>query len=270
MTMRIWHQSTTELDLLPGYAAMLAEHAERVTEPGVEVVLHGVDPGTYAQGVAPIDTAGFPLILALVDQQIIRNCVLAQEQGYDAVAISCFRDPGVELARSLVDIPVISMCQSSLFVADTMGKRFALMGLDRHMETLLGDLVSDYGFDRRVATITSPDKPLTEFELDGAFADPLLLVERIEQDLRRLVSTGVDVIIPSEGVLNVLLVRAGLQHVGGVPVLDSWGSLLRYTMMLVELQRRTGLVVGRTGDYASPPLETVRRLQQMGSDGWVG
>lgn len=268
MTMKIWHQSITELEHLPGYAAMLSDHAGRVLGPDVEVVLHGVDPGTYGDGVAPVDFAAFPLVQALLDHQIIRNCVLAQEQGYDAVALSCFKDPGVEYARSLVDIPVISMCQSSLFVADTMGKKFAMLGLDPHMETLLEELVANYGFGNRVITVTSPEEPLRELELDEAFADPGVLARRLEADLSGLVASGVDVIIPAEGVLNVLLVLAGVTQVEGVPVLDSWGAVLKYAVMLVELQRQTGLVVGRNADYATPPAGSVRRLQGLGAHGW--
>lgn len=44
--MRIWHQSMADLTRLPGYEAMLREHATRVCDPGTSVDLHGVRPGS--------------------------------------------------------------------------------------------------------------------------------------------------------------------------------------------------------------------------------
>lgn len=57
--MRIWHQSFTDLSALPGYAAMLAELGRRVCSPGTVLDLHGVMPGTYPPGVAPVDLGGY-------------------------------------------------------------------------------------------------------------------------------------------------------------------------------------------------------------------
>lgn len=44
MTMRIWHQSITDLTRLPGYRTALAEHVSTVCEPSVS------RRGLYARG----------------------------------------------------------------------------------------------------------------------------------------------------------------------------------------------------------------------------
>jgi allantoin racemase len=268
MSVRIWHQSYTDLKALPGYAQMLADHAARICGPDVEVELHGVDPGTYPHGFMPVDVAGFEMVRALMDQQIIRNCMRAEQQGFDAVAISCFVDPGLELARSLVDIPVVSSCQTSLLVAATMGTRFGLIGLDRNMVNMLTGLVNRYGFRDQVIRITSPEPQLRENELDEAFADPSNMVERLTQESAKLIAAGADVIIPAEGVLSTLLVHGGVQRVHDVPVLDSYGALLGYALMLVQLQQRSGLRAGRTGPYARPPTDLLRHVQRAAAVGW--
>ncbi|ALV39979.1 hypothetical protein AU252_01360 [Pseudarthrobacter sulfonivorans] len=268
MTIRIWHQSYTDLTALPGYAQMLAEHAARICGPDVDVVLHGVDPGTYPKGFMAVDVGGFEMVRTLIDQQIVRNCMRAEEQGFDAVAISCFVDPGLDLARSLVDIPVVSSCQTSLLVSATMGTRFGMIGLDRNMADILTGLVDRYGFRDKVVRIASPEPPLRENELDAAFADPAHILDRLTQEIAKLIAEGADVIIPAEGVLNTLLVHGGVQRVQDVPVLDSYGALLSYALMLVQLQETSGLRAGRTGHYARPPAGLVRHVQRVSAQGW--
>jgi allantoin racemase len=49
--------------------------------------------------------------------------VNAEKQGYDAVVIACFGDPGVEIARELVSIPVLGPLNVSLHVSQMIGHR---------------------------------------------------------------------------------------------------------------------------------------------------
>jgi hypothetical protein len=60
-----------------------------------------------------------------------------------------------------------------------------------------------------------------------------------------------------------VLVRNKLDAVDGAPVLDSYGSLLAFAEMLVQLRRRAGLSIGRRGTYAKPPESLVRHLRRM-------
>jgi allantoin racemase len=263
MTIRIWHQSFTDLERLPGYAGMLSDHARRIGAPDTTVDLHGVRPDTYPEGVAPVELVAFAPVLEMINVQIVENCVRAEQQGYDAVAISCFLDPGLEMARSLVDIPVVSSCETALLVAAAVGRRFGLITLDDAMVRMVSRLVADYGCRERVACVIPLDPPLTEFDLDKAFQGSPELAERFVHEAGRLVARGVDVVIPAEGVLNTVLVRNQVREVDGVPVLDSYGALLGFAEMLVQLRRRSGLGVGRAGRYARPPTSVVRHLREV-------
>jgi Asp/Glu/hydantoin racemase len=232
-----------------------------VCSEGTTVELHGVRSGTYPQGVAPVELSGYVWSRHLIDVQIVENIVQAEREGYDAVAVSCFVDPGLELARSLVDIPVVSSCETALLVSSTIGRRFGLLTLDDSMVRILERLIADYGFVDRVAAVEALDPPINEFELDGAFKGSPALAERFAVEARRLIARGADVIIPAEGVLNTVLVRNGLQAVDGVPVLDSYGALLGMAEMLVRLRHTSGLATGRNGAYARPPAALLQHLR---------
>src|ERR671931_1858688 len=137
MTMRIWHQSITDLTQLPGYANRLAEHARLILGPETVVDVHGLRPGTYPIGMAPIDMSRYRWAHHLGSVQIIENVIRAEREGYDAVAISCFVDPGIEEARSVVDIPIVSSLETALLVASTTARSFGLMAIDETMAVTL-------------------------------------------------------------------------------------------------------------------------------------
>jgi allantoin racemase len=265
MAMRIWHQSLTDLTLLPGYAGMLREHAGRICAADTTVDLHGLAPGTYPEGMPPIEMVRYRWAHHLAFVQIVENAIRAEREGYDAVAISCFVDPGLEEARSVVDIPVVSSLETALLVASATARSFGLMAIDEAMAVTLRELVHRYGYERRVAIVETIDPPVTEFELDEAFAWSPAFVDRFACQARGMIKAGADTIIPAEGVINTVLVRNGCQEVDGTPVLDSYGALLGFAEMLVQLRRRSGLRTSRGGAYARPPESLVRHLRGVTS-----
>lgn len=252
MGIRIWHQSMTDLSMLPQYAVTLKQHAHVVCDPDTVVDVHGVMPGTYPSGMPPIEAIVNPWVDKLIASQIINNAVLAEREGYDAVAISCFFDPGLREARSLVSIPVVSLCETSLLIGTVTGGRFGLIGLGPEQVFVLQELAHRYGATERIVATLPLEPGVTEDELESIHAGGGDLVERLEAVARRAVDLGADMIIPAEGVMNTALVRRGVKTLGGVPVMDAYGTLLAHAEMLVRLQRRTGLQVSHTGFYKGP------------------
>ena len=255
MTIRIWHQSMTDLVKLPQYAKTLAEHAEAVCASDTVVDVHGVAPGSYPANMTPIEAIVNPWVDKMISAQIVNNAVIAQREGYDAVAISCFFDPGLREARSLVDIPVVSLCETSLYVGTTMGGRFGLIGLGPEQVFVLNELASRYGATGRVAATLPFSPAVTENDLESVHGGGGDLVERAEAVARRAVALGADIIIPAEGVLNTALMRRGVKTLAGVPVMDAYGTLLCYAEMLARLHRFSALSVSHTGYYAGPDAE---------------
>jgi Asp/Glu/hydantoin racemase len=242
---------------------MLAEHARRICGTDTIVDLHGLRPGTYPAGMAPIDMPRWRWAHRLGSIQIVENIIRAEREGYDAVAISCFLDPGLDEARSVVDIPVVSSLETALLVSSAVGRAFGLLTIDEGMAVMLRELVRQYGFAERVTRVEALEPAVTEYELDAAFAGSPDFARRFSEQASRLVAAGADVIIPAEGVVNTVLVRNQVQEVTGAPVLDSYGALLAFAEMMVQLRRRSGLPIGRRGVYARPPAPIVDHLRNV-------
>jgi Asp/Glu/hydantoin racemase len=270
MGVRIWQQSITDLDQLPEYRSTLAGHARTVCAADTEVDVHGVRPGSYPDGLTPIEAIAFPWCHRLLSLQIVQGALEADRQGYDAVAVSCFFDPGLVEARSVVDIPVVSMCETAFLVASSIGRRYGLIGLDEAHAQFLHGLAREYGVADRIAAIVPLRPAVTEADLDAVHGGGGDLGERVGRAAEAAVARGADVLIPAEGVLNTALMRQGLRAIGGVPVLDAYGALLAYAEMLVRLQRTTGLAVSRAGGYARPDDATAAHIAAWSTAGLRG
>ena len=49
-----------------------------------QVVVHGLKPGTYPAGIAPMDVNSVPGLRMLNEQQVCEAALAAQNAGYDA------------------------------------------------------------------------------------------------------------------------------------------------------------------------------------------
>ena len=261
MTIRIWLQSKTDLGKLPGYVSILTDHAKAVCGPDTTVDLHGVASGTFPPEFSPNEAARYNWLGELSSQQIIENVIRAEREGYDAFAMSCFGDPAVHEARSLVDIPVIGSFESSFKIASTTGQAIGVLSLNEAGVRRSRKRIREFGFEGQVATILAMDPPMNEYELDAAFKGSATFRDIFAVQVRRLVAAGADLIIPAEGVINTLLVRNGIREIDGVPIFDSYGSVLAFAEMLVQLRRKSGLLVARRGVYAKPPAALLNHIR---------
>jgi Asp/Glu/hydantoin racemase len=260
---RIWHQSMTTLEEQPGYATLMKGHAQKVCDADTVVDLHGVMPGTHAPDLAPIQSAGLAWLAELNSLQVVENVIRAQEEGYDAVAMSCFSDPQIDICRSLVDIPVVSAFETSLLVASTSARAFGLLVPTGSAVRNSRRRVTHYGYQHRVAVVSACEPQLTEYDMEHGFDGGGEMVDKLVANIRRMGEGGADLVIPAEGVLNALLVHNGITNVDGVPVFDSFGAVIAMAEMLVRLHRKTGLRNARKGGYSHPEARFVARSRQI-------
>ena len=94
------------------------------------------------------------------------------------------------------------------------------------------------------AALKKPKQVITDF---------LLTAEQAKAD-------GADLIIPAEGILNVIMHRHGINPIGHLAVLDCVATSFLYAELMITMQRRLGVQVGRMGSYAMPPPDLLAEL----------
>ncbi|MBG9386415.1 aspartate/glutamate racemase family protein [Caenimonas aquaedulcis] len=260
--MRIWHQSFTDLDAFPLYRDTLAAHGAKVMQGRAEVTVHGLRPGTYPPGFAPMDMNSIAGLRLLGDTQVCEAAMAAQQAGYDAFALGCFFDPALTAARSLVDIPVLSLTESCMLTACSLGRKFAMISLTPFQKMLTEDLAAAYGLTSRMAGVVAMTPAVKLFDLERPEAVDGLRAS-FTAACEQALALGAEVIIPGDGVLNEFLVRQGMLKVAGAVVLDSLGVLFHHAEFIARGRAAGVLDVSRSLMYAQPKggmLEHVRRF----------
>jgi len=186
--------------------------------------------------------------------RIIRTAVWAEKNGYDAMVIGCFYDPGLREARELVKMPVVGVCEASLHVASmlTAGKFSILVGRRKWIPKM-ADNVRNYGFESRIASwrvlnLTVPDMRDKEKTQAAILREARAAVE---EDLAECVILG------CTGMAGQ---AKKAQEELGIPVLDPVLMGLKVAELRAMLWRRFGISHSKIGGYEAPPHEELEPI----------
>lgn len=258
MSIRIWHQSFTVLDNLPAYAAALEQHFARVARADTQVVMHGMHAQTYRTNY-PGNDIRYAYLQYLHGQQFVLRGIAAEEERYDAYAIMTLPEPALRETRSVIDIPVVGYGESSMLTASMLGERMGVLMFIEEMTPLIQQNAARVGLSGRFGGAR-----YVGFAFDDVlkgFNSAESLLERFHAAARAMIREGVDVIIPGEAPLCVLLARNGVHRVDDVPVLDALGATIKMAEAMVDLRRSSGVAPARRGYFMEmPPRERVKEL----------
>lgn len=256
--MKIWHQSFTVLEDLPVYKTAMQKHIAKVVRPDTEVVLHGLIPGTYPSNYPGSDIA-YGSLYSLHSLQWLIQGLNAQREGFDAFAMATIPNPMIREVRAMLDIPVVGYGEVSFHVASMLGHRFGVLVFIDRMIPLLREQLGLYGLTSRCAGIEPVG--FTFQDVLPAFEDPQPLIERFEKRARLLIANGVDVIVPGEMPLNILLSSNGINKVDGVPIVDGLALTIKFAETFADLQKTIGMTHSHSGWHQDQPDE--RRVDQV-------
>lgn len=119
--------------------------ARSVAAPGTEIV--AVNP---SRGPAAIETRR--------DEEMAINEMLSSlptwhPDSYDAVAIACFGDPGLDEVRARVRAPVVGIAQAAMLSACASGKKFGVVAALDSAIPIMTDLATGYGLGERLTGV---------------------------------------------------------------------------------------------------------------------
>src|SRR6266536_2514228 len=134
----------------------------------------------------------------------LRLVETAQQQGYDAVVIACFSDPGLDAARETTDLPVVGIQAAAMHLAAQLGYRFSVLTTLAHRAPVRERAALQAGLERRLASCLPLDLPALETVVDRD-----RVVERIVQIGRQAIEQdGAEVLILGCAGLGDLAARA--------------------------------------------------------------
>jgi allantoin racemase len=251
--MKLWHQSFAQLDKLPAYVAAIREHLDAVAAPGTTIDMHGMRPGTHTT-MQPGKDIGYSYVQHMHSLQFLESVRQAEKEGYDAFLLSTIPDPYLQVAQSIVDIPVVGMGFSCMHTAAYVGRKFGMVTFIKEMPPLYQDNIRKYGLER----LGGPVRHLGLYfdDVQAGFENPQPVVEQFTKVVREMIEQdGIDVVIPGELPMHLMLHRAGVHRIDEVPVMDGLAVTVKTAEMLVSLRRTSGLLVNRQNYFYAKPAD---------------
>ena len=182
----------------------------------------------------------------LMELAIFEEVRRLEEAGYDAVVVGCCYDPGVRVARELVDIPVVGPLEAAMNHASYVGHRFTIVTDHRKAVPWLEDLVRLHGAGncRGVRAIdwyvTDMIKDTTAVADDAAAA----CTRALREDASEVVILGCTII---GGCLEREIMTTGRHR--DLPILNPNLLALKAAESLADLHRMGKYQISRIGFY---------------------
>lgn len=191
--------------------------------PGTNVAIRDVPEGPPSIESAYDELLSVPATLDGILQ--------AERDGFDAVILGCFGDPGLEAARELVTIPVIGPGETSLLTAAGLGHRFSVV-------TILDNVVASQehqahraGVLDKLASVEAIGIPVLDLMNDRATT----VAGVVDAGRRAIERHRADTLMLGCMTLSFMGLGAEVSHALGVPVLEANAVALKAAEAQVAL-----------------------------------
>lgn len=199
-------------------------------DPDTEIIYEEAPDaiGPYVEQYHEADLAG--IIYA-------REALKAENEGFDAVMIHCFDEPGMNAARELCTIPVMSAMCAAIHVASMLGNKFSIVGAGGdpvagpHGKLQLINKIRNYGMESKLASIRFINMPPTGANLELISKEELkqLQEQALKEAKKAVEEDGAEVIIAYSGTYPYLKRKLD------VPVVSIDLALLKMTEAIVRM-----------------------------------
>jgi allantoin racemase len=228
----------------PNTSESVTEHLRRelakVKRPDTELTVVNPEHGPVSIESAYDEALATPPTLELVRQ--------ANQEGYDAIVLACFSDPGLDAAKEISEIPVIGIEEATLHVAAMLGHKFSITTTGRNRAPTREIHVRLRNVETAYASALVMDMPVLEMD-----AHPEETKARILELAREAIAEhGTEVVIL--GCAGLAGYAEDIERELEIVVLDPSSVGLKVAEAIVDL----GLAHSKVARFAFPPEKEVK------------
>jgi allantoin racemase len=218
----------------------IREELNRIKRQDTELMVVCAERGPETIESAYDEAFAIPPTLELVKK--------ANQEGYHAIIIACFSDPGLEAAKEISKIPVIGIEESSLHLAAMLGAKICILTPRKERIPSKRAHVHMRGLDYFLASVRSLDLSVAETD-----SDPDKTKQRILEVAQKAVEedTAEVIILGCAGMAGY---APEIEKKLRVKVLDPTTIALKMAEAMVDL----GLVHSKRGLFATPPKKSFK------------
>jgi allantoin racemase len=257
MTHKIWFQGATDRAHMAPYISKVETHLKAILDPGFSATFHTTTPPA---------TTTHAVTEYRIGRSLIKHAVEAERQGYAAMAITHFQDAGLAEVKSVVDIPVLGLGETTLCHALTLGRKLGLVTINPVFIPWHEDQVIRYGLQSRVVGVRAVPATVKDFIDSFASAQAKReLAPKWERECRILLDAGADVIVPAGGLPMMLFGAERGANIDGAPIVNGITLIAKTAELAIRLREQAGMfAVSRRSSYVKPPETALREFLEQG------
>jgi allantoin racemase len=250
---KIWFQGATDRVHMAPYIAKVEAHLKSILDPEFSATFHTTTPpATTTHAITEFRIA----------RNLIRNAVEAERQGYAAMAITHFQDAGLAEVKSVVDIPVLGLGETTLLHACTLGRKLGLVTINPVFIPWHEEQVIRYGLQQRVVGVRAVNATVKDFIDAFASRDAFDKLRPLwERECKVLLDAGADVIVPAGGLPMMLY---GSSEMEGAPVVNGITVIAKSAEMAIKLRKHGAGIVSRRSNLVKPPDKALKEFLEQG------
>ncbi len=162
---------------------------------------------------------------------LVLDVARRNHEGFDAVVVNCFLDPGVDFLKGILNKPVVGPCEASLSLASIVGRRITIItvgGADG--DWMIEERVRQLGFDDKVASVRGI--PVRVLDIDK---DRIAVVNHLVREAEKAKEEeGTSVIVL--GCTGLAGLASEVQKKTGIFTIDPTGAAIKMAEVLVKLK----------------------------------
>jgi allantoin racemase len=220
--------------------AHVRHELEKIKRPDTELTVVNPEHGPVSIESVYDEALATPPTLELVRQ--------ANQEGYDAIVLACFSDPGLDAAKEISEIPVIGIEEATLHVAAMLGHKFSITTTGRNRVPTREIHVRLRNVETAYASALVMDMSVLEMDAQPEKAKARILALAREA----IKAQGAEVIIL--GCAGLAGYAKDIERELGVVVLDPSSVGLKIAEAIVDL----GLSHSKVGRFAQPPAKEIK------------
>lgn len=197
------------------------------------------------------------------DAQVITDILHAQENGFDAAVIGCHWDPGLYPAREAASIPVIGPLEASTMIAQTLGRKFAVLTVHDGYIPMIERSLRIYGCESRAINRNPVRKFGMTYEnlLSALSGEDDLFLKEFTKVAMGCIEDGADVIIAGGQLFGPIFKKHNYTSIPGtgVPIVEVSSCGLKMAEVMVNLRRTVGLKKSEDSKspFRTPPADVL-------------
>ena len=254
---KIWFQGATDRVHMAPYISKVEAHLKSILDPDFSATFNSTSPpATTTHAITEFRIA----------RALIKNAVEAERQGFAAMVINHFQDAGLAEAKSVVDIPVLGLGETTLFHACTLGRKLGLVTINPIFIPWHEDQVIRYGLQSRVVGVRAVQATVADFIDSFASEDAKRkLAPKWERECRILLDAGADVIVPAGGLPMMLFGAERGANIDGAPIVNGITLIAKSAEMAIKLRNIAGMAsVSRRSNFVKPPEKALKEFLEQG------